>query len=192
MSDLAFDNDEYTVSLVMGARRSGKTVYAQSLIKALPAHVRILVIDTIPDHPKYADVQLITLPMLKHWKKGIKKIVVSEDTIDELAKELNNLFDCFFLFEDIGKYLFKGIPRSICSLCMNSKQRRSDILFLSHGPGDVDKDLYRYLNCITVFKLSENLEPYRTYIPRFYSVRKAFREVMNNTSKFHNITVRIF
>lgn len=182
------------VSIIMGMRDSGKTTFVKNIIRLYNPDYRVLIVDTTPDHPKYNGVQLITPAMIPYWKKGVKRIMVDEDSVGAVTEHIRQLRYSLIIYEDGGKYLYETVPvpGSVKKLCLDSKQHFNDLLFLYHGFGDVPKKLFRYANFLTIFKTMEDIKSYKGKIPNFQHVYRVWQQVMSDPSQYKNITIPQF
>lgn len=176
------------VTLVIGRRGSGKTTYLRKVISLYPK--KVLIVDTL-DHPAYKDVQVIQPEKLRYWESGRVRVFGSdfERIMLNIKKYCKN---CLIVFEDSTKYLRRNLPDDIRNYLIDTKQLNVDLIFTFHGFGMVMPDLYRLSDCITVFKVGEDIDNYKEKVSNFAEVKKAFSAVMNDENQYANRTVLLY
>lgn len=177
------------VSVIIGRRGCGKTTFTLELVKKHPK--KVLIIDTL-DHPTYKTlgIPIIKATDLKRWKSGTYRIIATdfEEVFTELSAHIKN---ALVVFEDCTKYIRWNIPDHIRNFIIDSKQKNLDLVFLFHGFGMVQPDLYRLADNLTMFKTNENINTYTNKIPNFGAVEKAHAKVMNSKNNYEKITIKI-
>jgi len=180
-------NRQNYISLLCGNRGVGKTTYILDIIKYHPKKVLIYDLD---DNDKYHQFQLITPELLPRWKSGIKRII-SPDTdvvLNTISEHVNN---AFLIFEDATKYIESDPPKFVKQLVLASKQRNLDILFTFHTYRSMPPKLFSWADVLQVFKTGENIDLFKSKIPRFEDVALAHAQVEAHSSKYFNKTVRL-
>lgn len=176
------------VNITIGKRGSGKTTKNIKLIKKHPK--KVLIVDTI-DHEDYRTFRAVTPGMLSAWKSGIIRIYGHD--FKEVFHELTtNVHNALIVFEDCTKYIRGYIPDDVRNFIVDSKQKNLDLIFLYHGFGMVQPDMFRLADSITLFKTNENIERYASKIPNFEDVKKANSIVQKSSNPYINLTVKLY
>lgn len=182
-----------TVSLILGMRDSGKTAYLKGEEKhnipgLIPLYLKkgmkVLIVDTV-DHESYQDVPVIQPEKLIGWKQGVYRVFVRHTEMKDLIahmNEIDSLYNTFLVFEDAYKHQKEELDDNLMNLISDSKGKNIDILFMFHCWELVPLDLYRYLDCIEVFKTLDHPETRKKNMRAYYTkALEVYNEVMEST-----------
>jgi hypothetical protein len=168
------------VNLIIGKRGSGKTTYLRRLLKSQTK--KVLIIDTI-DHEAYRDIKAVTPAQLAAWTRGTIRIYGYD--FAEIFEILNTqIFNAFIVFEDCTKYIRDRVPDNVRNFIVDTKQKNIDCIFIYHGYGMIQPDLYRLSDSLTIFKTNENIDEYKRKIPNFGDVKEVNKIVQASKNKF--------
>ncbi|MBK9329048.1 MAG: hypothetical protein IPM95_06985 [Sphingobacteriales bacterium] len=176
------------VNITIGKRGTGKTTH---ILKLIERHrKKVLIVDTI-DHESYRKYRAVSPEMLPAWKKGIIRVYGHnfEDVFYQLA---HNVTNALIVFEDCTKYIRGYIPDDVRNFIVDSKQKNLDLIFLYHGFGMVQPDMFRLSDSITLFKTNENIERYAGKIPSFEEVKQVNKIVQNSNNPYINHSIKIY
>lgn len=176
----------------MGRRNTGKTFLSQQVILKNSLLPKALIIDTL-DHPKWRHVP--EFPELNHenltnFKKGVYRIFNEdpEEVIYMLSKYACNTA---IICEDATKYLKAKLQPDAKTLMVDSKQRNNDIFFMFHDWGFCPKDIWRFVDLLTIKKTNTGPEERKSVLPMYKLVYKAWEQVMNDPNPYADITLQI-
>lgn len=146
------------ISTWLGDRGSGKTWFFRKHVEPL-IRTKILVLDTL-DHDKYRNHPQLgpaytigRASDIKRWTAGKMRIIANDhtQTFEEIHKYL---FNCTVVCEDAKKYCGRTgqLDPSIFKLCIDSKQRNVDIIFMFQTWKASYTDLYQIGDNLLIFK----------------------------------------
>ena len=185
------------VNIIIGGRDVGKTTYAKTYFDLYP---KILVMDQI-DHPKYRDLEEISLEQLPRWIKGKKRIFRpdSEDIFESVSQYVNN---SFIVIEDSSKFIDFG-EKKVKAIIKDTKQHNNDVFMMFHMFSEIPRYVYGLANYLTVFYTNEEVNTSLKYrIPDYYRVKAASDKVRaiarqgrkrgkKDRRRYYNITIEI-
>lgn len=176
------------VGIIVGKRGSGKTTFARKLMSASSLKKK-LVVDTF-DHESYNDIPDMGIEQLQYWKGGSYHLWGSDTQgiLDEINRHVR---DTLVLFEDATKYIDTNPQPVVKSICLDSKQKNNDIVFMFHSFADVPPKLFRWMNFITVFKTEENFDNQRSRLNVYERLLPVVDQVARHESPWYNITFRL-
>lgn len=189
------------VTAIFGERGTGKTEYVKGndelklpgfIRTYLAKNMKILFIDTI-DHPSYSDIEILPVEKLSTWKKGVYRIFVDEDDMPQLIKYINSLpsiWNSCLIFEDAYKHMEDRVPKPISKLCIDSKQKNIDVIFLYHGFSFAPPKLFGLLDLIEVFKVLDHPECRKAKMRSYYPTALAtYNKVMAHPSPYYHALI---
>jgi len=146
------------INIIIGRRGSGKTYFTKK--RLFPIYkkkgMKILIIDTFA-HPAYTEVPRIFPNQIPRWKNGVYRMY-GHHFDNEVLPAIAQLTNCFIVFEDAKKYVRQKVQEELTKLCIDSKQKNLDLLFLYHTWGFVPPDLIRVADFIEVFPTADSPE----------------------------------
>jgi len=186
---------------VVGARGKGKTKYVlgdpelglPGIIPLYPKNgLGVLIMCTI-DHPTYreAGIPIMEADQFDRWKgQGVYRIIMEDpkEWFELISKQVEN---ALVVWEDATEYIDQYVDKTIKNLCIHSKQRNVDVLFMFHGFGYVPKSLFRLVNDYVIFKQTDNLDKSRTPSGVYNAVQPVFERVMAHPDLYHNESVTV-
>lgn len=188
------------VSLVAGARGTGKTDFVKNEVIYPSPLPKKLIIDTFDSaiwrnmetfiHPERAQIQipLISVEKIPYWKSGLYRVASSEpdeifSTIDQSVK------NALLVFEDATKYIGSTLTKSTKKFIYDSKQKNVNICLIFHSLSAIPPELVRAADLLTLFKTNEGY-PSKTKYP-FPEIIPAMDFVRNSDNHFENVTLRL-
>ena len=172
------------VFMLIGKRKTGKTTVGRALIDA-SLHKKILVVDTF-EHPDYKDFETITTDMLPRWKSGRKRILYRED--EDLQAINEHVRNTLIVLEDCTKYITGDISKPVKGIIFDSKQKNNDVIMMYHGFSYAPPKLLANVNYITLFKIGENIDNYKSKIPNYEIIYKAHKAIQASKNPYINKT----
>jgi hypothetical protein len=172
------------VIILIGKRKTGKTTFGRKIIEGTQ-HKKILVVDTF-DHPDYKDFQTITTAMLPRWKSGRKRILYRSD--EDLQAINEHVRNTLIVLEDCTKYITGDISAPMKGIIFDSKQKNNDVLLMYHGFSFAPPKLLANVNYITLFKIGENIDNYKSKIPNYETIHRAHLSIQASKDPYINKT----
>lgn len=185
------------VIIMVGARGTGKTSLAQKIVEKtkLPKQ---LAIDTYY-HPRYKDdfnwpeLPLNYLPGNK-WHTG--KFHLHGKQTEKIVQIVDlYVWNTLVIFEDAGKFVDDNPSKQVKSVCLDSKNKGNEVIFMYHSLAEVPKKFFRWADYLILFKTQEVIEDQKNRISCYNRILPAFNEVQKAKHKNERIqfykTIRI-
>lgn len=177
----------FDIVALIGKRRTGKTTLGRKLIEKSP-HKKIILVDTF-EHPDYSDFKTITTQELSRVKRGRVRVLYRSDAdLDAVNEHSNN---SLIVFEDCTKYIYGDLTSAIRGIVFDSKQKKNDVLLMYHGFSFIPPKILSNLNYITLFKIGENIDRYKSKIPNYEILLKAHKEIQASSNPYINKTFQV-
>lgn len=180
--------DNTNVIVIVGGRGTGKTTFGMKLIDSTP-QPKVLVVNTFI-HPAYADWPKITIKQLPKWKGG--KYYLHGSNYDAMFEAIDkHVHDTFIVIEDSAKVVHQNPQDSVRRICLDSKQKNNDVIFMYHSFSEVPPKLYRWLDFIQIFKTAESERDIRAKVPYYSRVLDIYRSVLKSSNKHESQTFQV-
>lgn len=176
------------VAVIVGGRGTGKTTKAQKIIEG-SKKPKILVVDTF-HHPSYSNWEVMEPEKLALWKSG-KYHLHDSDTDYLLALIEQDVNNALIIFEDSAKYVNQNPQREVKKICLDSKQRNNDVVFIYHSFAEIPKSFLRWIDYITIFKTQEVIESQKNRLFGYDKIYPVWTEVSKSPDKYKNITIQL-
>lgn len=184
------------VYFIVGRRKSGKSTYIIQRIEKYMKSLnnigrdgKVLIIDA-QDNEIYRkdNIQTIKPIELIGWKKGIKRIIISD--IDDFFKYLAYCKNSFVVIEDSIRFFEANLKRDIKSLIVDTKQIGIDLMFVYHGFMQVPNDIIRLSDFVIIKKTNDVFSECKKKLP-FQEVLDGYKEVKESENQYITKIVRI-
>lgn len=178
------------LSILLGNRATGKTIYGKSLIRAaLKSGKAVLVIDTF-DHPAYAALQRISPESIADIKPGECVRCYGSD-IEMILHGCTNLYNALLVMEDATKYIYCTITDDVKQILFDSKQKNVDVLMMFHSWTACPPAVFRVADNLIIKKTGDNCEVRKKDCPNFAEVLKAWETVEHSADKYITKCVKL-
>jgi hypothetical protein len=188
------------VSIVVGARGTGKTDFVKENAILKSPMKRKLVVDTFDSEPwatmetyKSPQNSGINIPILEmdkipYWKTGLYRVISSD--IDQIFSLIDEwMRNALLIFEDSTKYIEGKIGANLKKFVYDSKQKNLNLVFIFHSLAAVPPGLIRAADTLTIFKTNEGI-PAKGKYP-FPDIPQAMDIVRKSNDRYINITIRL-
>lgn len=178
------------LTILLGNRATGKTVYGKTLIRAaLLSGKGVLVVDTY-DHPAYASVPRIRPDEIGKVKKGDFVRCFGSDT-DIIMAECTKLYNALLVMEDATKYIYGTITDDLKQILFDSKQKNVDVLLMFHSWTACPPAIFRVADNLVIKKTGDNCEVRKKDCPNFAEVQKAWEIVEASQDRYITKCVKL-
>lgn len=171
------------ISILLGNRNTGKTIYAKSIMKAaLEAGKSVLVIDTF-DHPAYSAVERIRPDQIGKCAPGhIYRCFGSETEL--ILTSCNQFYNGLLVLEDATKYIENRLNEDSKRFFYDCKQKNVDILAMFHSWVACPPILFRIADNVMIKKTGDNCLVRKNDCPNFAEVLAAYEEVEKSPNRY--------
>lgn len=191
------------INVVIGRRGSGKTYFIKKFFKPyLQRGMKIVIVDTF-NHPSYAfpekndpypykigRIQPSAIPAWEKDKKNGIYRMYGNNFNTEILPALMQLRNTLIVFEDAKKYIKQNLQEDLESLCIDSKQKNIDIIFLYHSWGFVPPAIIRLSDFIELFPTSDSPHDRKSYISGVYNEAvAAHNKVRASKDKWPHVSI---
>lgn len=171
------------ISILIGNRNTGKTIYAKSIMKAaLESGKSVLVIDTY-DHPAYSAVQRIRPDQIGACSPGKIYRCFGSET-DMILNGCNAFYNGLLVLEDATKYIEQRLNEETKRFFYDCKQKNVDILAMFHSWVACPPVLFRIADNVLIKKTGDNCLVRKNDCPNFAEVQAAFNEVEQSDNRY--------
>ena len=171
------------ITILLGNRATGKTVYGKTLIKgALDAGRSALIVDTF-DHPSYAPVERIRPEQIPLMEPGDLYRCYGSNT-DEILHECTRYYNGLLVLEDATKYIANTINDDVKAILFDSKQKNVDVLMMFHSWTACPPSVFRIADIVAIKKTGDSCEIRKKDCPNFAEVYRAWEKVENSKDRY--------
>lgn len=179
-----------TVTVLLGNRNTGKTVYAKKIMQlALQADKAVLVIDTY-DHPSYNGIERIRPDEIKKCKRGNIYRCFGGET-DIILDGCKDFYNGLLVFEDATKYIENTLTDSMKKVLFDSKQKNVDVLLMFHSWVACPPKIFRIADNLVIKKTGDSAEIRKNDCPNFAEVLKKYEEVEKSANRYVSKYVKL-
>ena len=175
------------IAVIVGGRGTGKTTFVKELIKKSPKPKKIIT-DTF-HHPSYADTRAISGIELIRLKSG--EVHYHNSDTELMLADLTKVANALIVLEDCSKYVAENPQPTVKNLCLDSKQKNTDLIFIYHSLAEVPKKLYRWIDYLEIFKTQEVFENQKNRISAYERIYPTYVKVREHKSQYHHQTVQL-
>lgn len=176
------------VAVIVGGRGTGKTTFVKTITDVSP-QPKVLVVDTF-HHPAYANWPQIDADSLHRWQSG-KYHLSGSNTDYYLSAIEKNCRNTLIVFEDAAKYVNQNPQLEVKRICLDSKQRNNDVIFIYHSFAEVPKSFLRWIDFVTIFKTQEVIESQKNRLYGYQKIEPVWQRVNKHASHYYNETVQL-
>ena len=176
------------VAVVVGGRGTGKTTFVKQ-ITDVAQKPKTLVVDTF-HHPSYSSWPVMQTTDLPRWQTG--KYHLHGSNTDEILYHIeNHCKNTLIVFEDAAKYVNQNPQLEVKRICLDSKQRNNDVIFIYHSFAEVPKSFLRWIDFVTIFKTQEVIENQKTRLYGFDKILPVWQAVNKHPNQYYHQTIQL-